>query len=247
MLHIGRLIRRRNKLRRVYDATPARHKELSIVCSADDDVARPSKRLLDVALGAASRARAIEFHVFDGRASSEAHWWEVWPGEHYKLLAALVGELGARRVVEIGTFTGLGTLAIAEALPPDGVITTFDIAPWRDFADTWFTDADFSSERIRQEIADIAKPDGILPYRELFEEADFIFIDGPKDGVTEPKFIQVLASLELRRNPIVMFDDVRVLNMIEIWRRLDRPKLDLTSFGHWTGSGLVDWNGRSET
>jgi hypothetical protein len=40
-----------------------------------------------------------------------------------------------------------------------------------------------------------------------------------------------------------MFDDTRVLNMIEIWRRLNRPKLDLTSFGHWSGTGLVDWNG----
>lgn len=77
----------------------------------------------------------------------------------------------------------------------------------------------------------------------MFQAADFIFIDGPKDGVTELRFIEALASLPLPRNPVVMFDDVRVLNMIEVWRRLNRPKLDITSFGHWSGTGLVDWNG----
>jgi hypothetical protein len=40
-----------------------------------------------------------------------------------------------------------------------------------------------------------------------------------------------------------MFDGIRVLNMIGIWRRLARPKMDLTSFGHWSGTGLADWNG----
>ncbi len=38
-----------------------------------------------------------------------------------------------------------------------------------------------------------------------------------------------------------MFDDIRVWNMLEIWRGIRRPKLDLTSFGHWSGTGLVDY------
>ena len=148
MLHFRRWLRRRNKFWRIYEATPARQKAWSILASADDDPAKPSKRLIDVALAAASRARSIEVHAFDGRASSEPHWWETWPGEHYKLLAALVAELSAKRVVEIGAFTGLGTLTLAEALPADGSVTTFDIAPWRDFAETWFVEADFASGRI---------------------------------------------------------------------------------------------------
>jgi hypothetical protein len=32
------------------------------------------------------------------------------------------------------------------------------------------------------------------------------------------------------------------LNMIELWRNVQKPKLDLTSFGHWSGTGLIDWN-----
>ncbi len=43
------------------------------------------------------------------------------------LLALLIQLTGARRTVEIGTFTGYSALAVAMALPPDGTITCCDI------------------------------------------------------------------------------------------------------------------------
>ncbi|MBI3574216.1 MAG: class I SAM-dependent methyltransferase [Gammaproteobacteria bacterium] len=42
------------------------------------------------------------------------------------LLAWLVRLTGARRVLEIGTYTGYSALAMAEALPADGVLVTCD-------------------------------------------------------------------------------------------------------------------------
>jgi predicted O-methyltransferase YrrM len=247
MSSVFRRLREFNAFRRILDRTPAHNKQASIIASADDEFAPPSGRLLDLAIAAARRARNVQFPDMDGRSSSEPRWYRIWPGEHYRLLAAIVAELGARHVIEIGTSTGMGALAIAQALPIDGGITTFDIAPWRDFKQTWLTPDDFSGARIIQEIADIARPGMIAHYEDLFRAADFIFVDGPKDGVMEQQFIAALASIRLDKNPIVMFDDIRVLNMIDIWRRLNRPKLDLTSFGHWSGTGLVDWNGRSES
>ena len=44
------------------------------------------------------------------------------------LLGLLVRLLGARRVVEVGTFTGYSALAMAMALPPDGRIVCCDIS-----------------------------------------------------------------------------------------------------------------------
>jgi hypothetical protein len=41
--------------------------------------------------------------------------------------------------------------------------------------------------------------------------------------------------------PVLVFDDTRVRNMLHTWRDVRRPKLDLTSFGHWSGTGLVHW------
>ena len=41
--------------------------------------------------------------------------------------------------------------------------------------------------------------------------------------------------------PIVMLDDIRLWRMLSFWQDIPRPKLDLTSFGHWSGTGLVDY------
>jgi caffeoyl-CoA O-methyltransferase len=45
------------------------------------------------------------------------------------LLRMLVGISGAKRVLEIGTFSGYSTLCMAEALPADGQLVTCDIDP----------------------------------------------------------------------------------------------------------------------
>ncbi|HKI38634.1 MAG TPA: class I SAM-dependent methyltransferase [Gemmataceae bacterium] len=43
------------------------------------------------------------------------------------LLALLVRLTGARRALEVGTFTGFSALAVASALPPDGRLVTCDV------------------------------------------------------------------------------------------------------------------------
>jgi hypothetical protein len=230
----------------VYGRVSARHKELSIIASPDDDPGRPNKRLIDLALNAALKSRDVTFADLDSRASDEPRWYRLWPGDHYRLLAGLVAELQAKTVIEIGTFTGMGTLALAHSLPPGGRIFTFDLVPWKHFPQTWLRDDDFAGGRISQIIANIAAPGGIEPYRDLFSEADFLLVDGPKDGTTEVGFMDALSQIQFRNNPIMLFDDTRLINMIDIWRRLDRPKFDITSFGHWSGSGLVDWMGSTE-
>jgi caffeoyl-CoA O-methyltransferase len=46
-----------------------------------------------------------------------------------RLLEALIVAGAARRVLEIGTFTGVGALAMAAALPPDGRVITLELDP----------------------------------------------------------------------------------------------------------------------
>lgn len=224
-----------------FDRLRVRHKELSAIASLDDEPYGPSRRLLDLAVAAFQAAIDLELTIFTGRSRAEAAWYECWPGEHYRLLAALTKILQPRVAIEIGTFTGMGALSILQELPGDGRVVTFDLVPWGDFRDTNLTIDDFRSDRLTQVIANVAEAEGLAPHRALFESADFIFIDGPKDGVTEPRIIRALDSLSLRAGVIVMFDDIRVLNMVDVWRNLRHPKMDATSFGHWSGTGLVDW------
>jgi predicted O-methyltransferase YrrM len=46
-----------------------------------------------------------------------------------RLLQALAVAGGARRVLEIGTFTGIGAVSLAQALPADGQLTTLELDP----------------------------------------------------------------------------------------------------------------------
>ena len=46
-----------------------------------------------------------------------------------RLLAMLVHLTGARRVLEIGTYTGYSALCVAEALPPEGRVVTCEVDP----------------------------------------------------------------------------------------------------------------------
>ncbi|QQC93130.1 O-methyltransferase [Streptomyces alfalfae] len=48
--------------------------------------------------------------------------------EEAQLLALLVRVTGARRVLEVGTFTGYSSLCMARALPPGGRVVTCDIS-----------------------------------------------------------------------------------------------------------------------
>ncbi|MCQ4082099.1 class I SAM-dependent methyltransferase [Streptomyces sp. RB6PN25] len=48
--------------------------------------------------------------------------------EHGPLLAFLVRLTGARRIVEVGTFTGFSTLSMAQALPEGGTLIACDVS-----------------------------------------------------------------------------------------------------------------------
>jgi caffeoyl-CoA O-methyltransferase len=60
------------------------------------------------------------------RDFSEAHGMMVGRLEG-RFLKMLVAISGARRVLELGTFTGYSALSMAEALPPDGTIVTCEL------------------------------------------------------------------------------------------------------------------------
>lgn len=175
------------------------------------------------------------------RITAGPRWPDVWPGEHYKLLTALVQVTGARSVIEIGTFTGLGSLALLQSLPADGRLTTFDIVQHDEIDGSVLTESDFASGQLRQVIADLTADPDFEANKDVLAEADFIFVDAAKDGSQERTFLRRFEQVSFRNGPLVMFDDIRVYNMLQIWRDITRPKLDLTSFGHWSGTGLVDY------
>ena len=62
--------------------------------------------------------------------------------EQAQLLGLLVELTGARRCLEIGTFTGYSTLAVAAALPSDGMIVACDVSDeWTQIARRYWQEA----------------------------------------------------------------------------------------------------------
>lgn len=224
----------------------ARHTEYSLLVSLDDDPGAASPRLIDVALRAAAAAQTIRFEALRERIPGALHLLETWPGEHYRLLAALVQVLQPKRVIEIGTCSGDSALALLAALPPDGRLTTFDLVPWQQFPHRVLREEDFADGRLVQQLDDVTHADGLQRHEALFRDADLVFIDAAKDGQMEARLVDLLVRFPFRTRPLLVFDDIRLWNMLAVWRTLPWPKLDVTSFGHWTGTGLAEWRPAAE-
>lgn len=200
----------------------------------------PNEELVSIALAAAERARLLPLEDVARRArrTDEGRWVQQWPGEHYRLLAALIEVVQPTSVVEIGTYTGLSALTILSVLPPGGRLVSFDVVPWNEVPFTALRSDDFG-EAFEQRIDDLSESDTFGRHRELLREADLVFVDGPKDRRFERAFLSMLLPTIRGRGAIVVLDDIRVLEMVNVWEWIPAPKLDVTSFGHWSGTGLV--------
>lgn len=217
----------------------ARHRELSLIASMDDSPGRPDPALLRAALEGIGQAVDVDLSHLHGRSDEAARWLSVFPGEHYHLLTGLMRSLRPQVVVEVGTFTGLSALAMLEGLPPSSRLVTFDVVPWDRLAGPALRAGDFDDGRLSQVLADLSDAERFGEHAALLASAEVLFVDGPKDGRFEPAFWQLLRSLPRTAPALVLFDDIRVWSMLDFWRRIDVPKIDLTSFGHWSGTGML--------
>jgi predicted O-methyltransferase YrrM len=113
-------------------------------------------------------------------AMAEAHM-QIAP-EQAQLLQFLVRLIGARRCLEVGTFTGYSALAVALALPDDGVLTCCDVSkPWTDIAWRYWQQAGVG-HKIFLRLAPAAETLDALLAEGLAGSYDFAFIDADKRG-----------------------------------------------------------------
>jgi caffeoyl-CoA O-methyltransferase len=95
------------------------------------------------------------------------------------LLRILVGALGARWAVEVGTFTGLSALAIARGLTANGRLFCFDVSEeWTAMGRRYWEKAGVA-DRIELRIGPAAPALRTLPEEPWL---DFAFIDADKQG-----------------------------------------------------------------
>ncbi len=125
--------------------------------------------------------------------------------EQGTLLAFLVELIGARRAIEIGTFTGYSAIVVARALGPEGRLVCCDRSrAWTAIAERYWAEADLT-ERIELRLGPaIDSLDALLAAGEA-GTYDFAFIDAAKDEY--PAYLERVIQL-LRPGGLVAIDNV---------------------------------------
>lgn len=126
--------------------------------------------------------------------------WQVAP-EQGQFLALLVKLIGAKHLLEVGTFTGYSALCMAAALPQGGSLICCDIpGDYNAIARRYWQEAGLA-ERIDLRLAPALETLAMLDQPEAF---DLIFIDADKSNY--PNYLEHALRL-LRVGGLAVFDN----------------------------------------
>ena len=122
------------------------------------------------------------------------------PGDQGAFLSILVAAMGARMVVEIGTFTGTSAICIARALPAGGHLHCFDINDeFTSIARRYWKRAGLE-DRITLRLGPATDRLDQLPDQPI----DFAFVDADKTGYD--RYFEALLP-RLRTGGLIAFDN----------------------------------------
>lgn len=119
-------------------------------------------------------------------------------------LSLLVSAIGAKRAIEIGTFTGYSAISIASALPEDGRLICCDVSEeWTDIAKRYWKEARLDA-RIDLRLAPALDTLNGLLGDDGEGTFDFVFIDADKTGYDA--YYEACLKL-LRRGGVMAIDN----------------------------------------
>lgn len=151
-------------------------------------------------------------------------------GTFLKTLCALAG---ARRVLEIGTFTGYSALCMAEALPDDGELLTLDVDPEATRIARSFFDRSPHGKKIRILLGNALDTLRTLPGDALF---DLVFIDADKERYAD--YYEAVMPL-VRQGGLIVGDNT-------LWSGHVLDPKDASDHGICRFNDLVHGDGRVE-
>lgn len=127
------------------------------------------------------------------------------PPEVGQFLALLVELTGARKILELGTFTGYGALAMALAMPADGMLIACDVNIDAQVLARQFWAEAGVADRIDLRIGECADALADLIAQGHAASFDLAFIDADKPGYTD--YYDACFTL-LRPGALMVFDNV---------------------------------------
>ncbi|MBP8203061.1 MAG: O-methyltransferase [Pseudomonas sp.] len=155
--------------------------------------------LLDVSL----RETPLLKRLRDETAQLNTARWQIAP-EQGQFMALLVQLLGARRIIEVGTFTGYSAICMAQAMPQDGHLICCDIpGDYNATAERYWREAGLS-DRIEQRLAPALATLAALEAEGLAGTIDLLFIDA--DKANYPAYLEHALRL-VRQGGLILFDN----------------------------------------
>jgi len=137
-------------------------------------------------------------------AAIPQHNMQIAP-EQGAFLALLVELIGARRCIEVGTFTGYSSTAVALALPQDGQIICCDVSEeWTSLARKYWAEAGVTG-KVDLHIAPAAETLDQLLAGGQESTYDFAFVDADKAGYDA--YYERLLRL-VRPGGLIVFDNM---------------------------------------
>ncbi len=139
----------------------------------------------------------------DRTATMEVASMQISP-EQGQFMALLVQLLGAKRIVEVGVFTGYSSLCMARALPQDGQLIACDVSEeWTSIARSYWERAGVADK------IDLRLAPAIETLQTLIDigeggSFDIAFIDADKESYDA--YYEACLAL-LRRNGLIMIDN----------------------------------------
>lgn len=170
------------------------------------------------------------------KTSEQSQWFSAEFGEHYRLINSLTKSLKLRRVIEVGSFTGMSALVW---LLNKVSLTSIDIVSWKDFEGSVLSDSVVGENLFNQKILNLLDDASFDLMCPEFLAANLIFLDGPKDGVFEQKVVPKLIDLLSGNGSWLLLDDIHLRAMKPCWEEIKNDKYDLSLIGHSSGTGLV--------
>jgi len=122
--------------------------------------------------------------------------------EQGRFFSLLVAAVGAKNVIEIGTFTGYSALCIAAGLPVDGKLLCLDQSDeWTRVGQKYWAQSGLDS-KIELRLGDAKSTLAATPESEQF---DFAFVDAEKTGYDT--YYELLLP-RLKPNALIVFDNM---------------------------------------
>lgn len=140
---------------------------------------------------------------------------------YYRLLVWLSNQFRNEIIFDVGTFHGVS--AVALSANATNVVISYDLRETLNL--------DSKPANVEFKVGKVFEDERLL-------KAALIFLDTNHDGSFEREFIAFL-----RKNAYegyLVLDDIHVDSKMEqMWGEIDEEKLDVTSLGHKTGTGIV--------